>query len=202
MRKIVFAGIAVATLAAVPAFAVQQAAPARTAQQQPLTRASVQSMVEARFARVDADKDGFVTKAEAEGVRKAVRERVEAKREKRADDAFARIDADKDGSISKAEWDARAERGPAARGERKAPQAALRRHRAAGFNGAGVPFGTAFFDRADSDKDGRVSLAEASAQPLAFFDRADADRNGTVTPEERRAAFKAFREQRKARPNG
>jgi Ca2+-binding EF-hand superfamily protein len=58
------------------------------------------------------------------------------------------------------------------------------------------------FDRLDADKDGRVSLAEASTHALALFDRADANRDGTVTPEERRAAWQRFREERQGRRGG
>jgi hypothetical protein len=49
-----------------------------------------------------------------------------------------------------------------------------------------------FFAMLDADKDGRVTLAEASALPLAMFDRADTNKDGTVTPEERRAARDAM----------
>jgi Ca2+-binding EF-hand superfamily protein len=111
---------------------------------------------------------------------------------------FARLDANGDGSISRAEFDARPERGPA-RQERRGNRMERRGERG-GMMGAG--FGARMFERADADKDGRISIAEATARPLAMFDRADANKDGTVTLEERRAAWQAVRAQRQARPNG
>jgi len=52
--------------------------------------------------------------------------------------------------------------------------------------------------RVDTDRDGRISLAEMTAQRLARFDRLDTNRDGTLTREERRVA----RAQRRAKPNG
>ncbi|MEO6113277.1 MAG: hypothetical protein ABIP07_02350, partial [Sphingomicrobium sp.] len=40
---------------------------------------------------------------------------------------------------------------------------------------------------ADTNKDGRITLAEAEAMALQHFDKMDANRDGKVTPEERRA---------------
>jgi hypothetical protein len=39
----------------------------------------------------------------------------------------------------------------------------------------------------DTNKDGKVSLAEASAMPLAHFDAADTNKDGSVTPDEHQA---------------
>jgi Ca2+-binding EF-hand superfamily protein len=179
-------------------------------------------MVQERFARVDADHDNYVTRAEAEA-RAAARgamqargdgmdaRRGEAHRGERRAAMFDRLDANHDGSISRAEFDAAG----AARAERREGREDMRRGRvmrggmAEGGTGrgmrggmAGGGFGPVMFERLDADHDGRVSLAEASARALAMFDRADADRNGTVTPEERRAAWQRFREERQSRRGG
>ena len=67
-------------------------------------------------------------------------------------------------------------------------------HRGHGMrHGGGMPMGGMWFERADANKDGKVSLAEASAGALAMFDRADADKNGTISPEEHKAARDAMR---------
>lgn len=50
--------------------------------------------------------------------------------------------------------------------------------------------------RADTDRDGVVTRAEASAEADARFARMDADHDGRVTPEERRAAMRAMRAER------
>jgi len=49
------------------------------------------------------------------------------------------------------------------------------------------------FKRADADKDGKVSKAEALAAAAAAFDRADTNKDGFITPEEMKAAHKAHR---------
>ena len=53
------------------------------------------------------------------------------------------------------------------------------------------------FDMADSNKDGRVSLAEMQQQALAHFDRADLNHDGKLTPEERQQARQLLKGQRK-----
>src|SRR3546814_10206016 len=101
MKMVAFAGIAAATVLAVPALAVQQHGDRRA----PMTRASAQTMVQTQFAQVDADHDGFVTRAEGAAFR-------EGRRAERRAERFARLDANGDGSISRPEFDApRAERG-------------------------------------------------------------------------------------------
>jgi hypothetical protein len=196
MKTFALAGIAAAAFIAIPALAWQQG-PARTPAH-PMTRAAVQAMVQARFAEADADRDGYVTRAEAEARMGAGREQRQARRGERRGELFARLDADGDGSISRAEFDARPERGPA-RQERRSNRMERRGERG-GMMGAG--FGARMFERADADKDGRISIAEATARPLAMFDRADGNKDGIVTVEERRAAWQAVRAQRQARPIG
>src|SRR5687767_1517135 len=174
MNKFYLAGAAVAALAAIPAAAQmggQRAAPNAG----PLTRVAVQANVQARFAKVDANRDGYVTREEAQARAGEARERMQERRgerrerfaERRAErraGMFDRIDTDKNGSISRAEFDAhagaRAERRAARGGDgemrgRRAMRHArmMRGHRGMGMGGG---FGAAMFDRLDGDKDGRV----------------------------------------------
>ena len=53
------------------------------------------------------------------------------------------------------------------------------------------------FDAADTNKDGKVSLAEEQQLALSHFDRMDLNHDGTITPAERQQARKQFRAQRK-----
>ena len=62
MKTIFFAGAALAALCAAPAAAQPGEGPARFAQ--PQTRAAVAAQVQARFARADSNRDGFVTQDE------------------------------------------------------------------------------------------------------------------------------------------
>ena len=47
-------------------------------------------------------------------------------------------------------------------------------------------FGGHLFEMADTNRDGRVSLAEAQAAALAHFDKADTNHDGKITPDERK----------------
>jgi Ca2+-binding EF-hand superfamily protein len=194
MKTFALAGVAIAALAALPALA--QPGPAREGFGQPLTRAAVQTQVQARFAKLDANRDGFVTQDEAKAVAEARRTERQASRGERRAALFERLDANRDGSISRAEFDSRPAlgRGDRAerrgeRGERRAGRMEHRGHRM-GRGGAGMAgggFGLRAFETMDANRDGRVSLAEASTQALSRFDRADANRDGTITREERQA---------------
>ncbi len=64
-----------------------------------VTRAEAVADRSAWFARVDGDKDGFITSAEID----AARERARQERKQRR---LAQLDANKDGRVSKAEVDA------------------------------------------------------------------------------------------------
>lgn len=166
------AALALATAAAAfPALAADQPRPAP----QPMTRAAVQQKIAETFARLDTNRDGAVTQAEYDAARTAMRTEWQGKR-------FAKLDKDGNGQISREEFAARGDRGE---GRGKGMRGHWRHH------GGGMGrFGN--FAMMDTNKDGRVTLAEASARPLAMFDAADTNHDGTVTPEERQAARAAM----------
>lgn len=95
--------------------------------------------------RLDTDKDGRISVAEAEA--DAV-ERVKRR--------FARLDKDQDGFIGKAELAGDKDRTASRRGSR-------------------------MMERIDTDKDGRISTAEAGNARKMRFEQMDADKDGTVT---------------------
>jgi hypothetical protein len=178
MKKFALAGAAVAALLVVPAFAQ----PGAQRQAQPLTRAALETKVQAQFATLDANRDGFLTRAEIEAKADARGDRQARKSERRGD-RFARLDANRDGSVSRGEFDARAGGRKGQRGEARG-----------GHRGGGMfaRLGLRHFDEVDANRDGRLSLDEARSGALRLFDRVDANRDGTVSPEERRAARAAF----------
>jgi hypothetical protein len=137
-----------------------------------LTRAQVEARVAEQFKRMDVDSDGKLTPAD----RDAARTRM-------ADTMFERLDADRNGAISRDEWNAGAARLAAAH------QGAGRRgmHGRPGMRGAG------FIARADGNDDGAVTLDELRARALARFDRADADKDGKISAAEREQARAAMR---------
>lgn len=167
----------------------------------PVTRAEVQAKVKAHFDKMDANKDGVVTSAEFEAARTQMREEWKAKAAERRGERFASMDANKDGQLSRAEFDAGHQpRGERAGGDRKDGKDG--KHRWAHRGGKRGSMGEGWFARVDADKDGKVTLAEASAKALERFDRADANRDGTVTPEEHKAAREKMREAWKAKQQG
>ncbi|MCI4590340.1 calcium-binding protein [Sphingobium sp. BYY-5] len=141
-----------------------------------ISKAELTAALEARFAKLDVDHDGQLTRKDRD-----------LRRQQRLDERFAALDTDKNGQISKAEftagYQARAEKraeggGPEGRGWRG------RRHGGPGrgmMHGGPGGFG-------DADKDGTVTKAEFMARPLALFDKADTNKDGFVTADELKAA--------------
>lgn len=143
---------------------------------EPVTRAQMLQKVQSHFARVDADNDGVVTKAEMQAMRGARHERMEKHAGMRREHTFERLDTNDDGSISRSEFDA-AHAGMAGHNG-KAGHKRMRMH-------------GQIFEMADANNDGRVTLQEATAAAAEHFDRADANRDGVLTADEMRAAHKA-----------
>ncbi len=197
MKRIIFAGAALATLAAVPASA-QPGPESRRGPAEPLTRAAVEAQVEARFAKADSNRDGFVTQEEVRARAEARRAQREERRGERLEQRFETLDANHDGSISRAEFSERPAVRGGERGERRAMRGERRGHRFARRGGRGggfmmARFGGRAFAAMDLDRDGRVALAEAERAALERFDRVDSNRDGTISPDERQAAREAFR---------
>jgi Ca2+-binding EF-hand superfamily protein len=201
MSKLLIGGAALLASAA----AVAQIAPVPGQEMQAKaervhTRAEVQAKVTEHFAKLDTNRDGSVTKAEADSAKAALRgqrtERRKERREDRREHAFERLDSNRDNAISRSEWDAHA-------AQRK-QRIASRDH-----NGDGRPdrrkmhrggrgmaaLGGHMFEMADSNRDGRLTLQEAQTAALRHFDMADANRDGQITPDERRQARERMRAQ-------
>lgn len=205
MNKTLIAALCASALA-VPALAIaaDQAGKPGMRMVEPITRTAVEARVKDRFAKLDANGDGFIVKAEAD----AARDKMVADMRDRH---FKQMDANNDGSISRAEFDAqhgqrmafrdRPEGAPDAPPPPGAPEGGKRmwgkggpgHHRGAMMMGGGM------FERADADKDGRVSLAEALARPMQHFDMVDTNKDGTITPEERKAARERMRTEWRAK---
>lgn len=214
MKTFLFgAAAAGALLAAGPAFA-QASAPkgagAATMNKTEL-RTEVPGQVQRMFARLDTNKDGFISKAEADAVEGQMAAKV-AKAAANFDSGkiFARLDANKDGQVTQAEADA----AYAALAAKRGQPANAKAHGFAGLFARGdankdgtisrAEFDAAtgkmkarmehaganrtmdsFFTNADLNKDGKVSVAEAQQVALQHFDAADLNHDGKLTPEER-----------------
>jgi Ca2+-binding EF-hand superfamily protein len=210
---------ATALIAAMPALAQMPAQsgspytppPAPIAQRPDLTPTRDQAVAKVRehFARMDINRDGFVNEAELQSVRgdRRGRRQMDERGGRRGDrmamrqrmirnpaQAFDRIDANHDGMISRDEFgrahEIRAER-RVGRGDARGlagNRRALRQDRQRMGAGGGM------MRLSDLDRDGRVSLQEATTSALQRFDRVDTNRAGRITPDERQRA----REQRRA----
>jgi Ca2+-binding EF-hand superfamily protein len=168
-----------------------------------VTRADMDARVRAHFAQLDTNRDGYVTTEEMSAMR-SVRGMHGGDGEGRIEEhvmrgnpaaAFDRIDANHDGSISRDEFakgrEVTVEKRVITRGGAPgAPGLPMRLKMHGGLMGAGL------LRMADTDKDGRVSLAEATSGAMQHFDMMDANRDGRLTPEERQAARGKMRQMR------
>jgi len=152
MRAVYWMGLCLAATTAVSAagWAQDRGAPA------PAGR-SADDRVKAMFDRLDTNHDGYVSREEVNAARDAMRQRMRERRAAARDKAFARLDANGDGSVSRAEFDA----APRVAGGGEGGRRGRAPRRGGGMMGGGMM--GAMFDRADTDHDGRVSLAEAQA---------------------------------------
>lgn len=123
-----------------------------------ITRTQVVANSEAEFTRVDANKDGEMSRAEIESF---LRSRAIAIGTARNKEVFAALDVDKNGQVTAAEF--------------------------AKLNSGEPKVDAASVLRIDTNKDGKVSLAEHRAATLGTFNKLDANKDGTLTAEEVRA---------------
>jgi Ca2+-binding EF-hand superfamily protein len=187
-------GASLVALLAVPALALQDGD--HHGMKGPQTRAQVQARIQERFAKADANKDGAVTKAEFDAHRATMKAEWQAKRAERKAEMFGKLDADKNSQLSQAEFNAPRPDRDDRKGDGDHRGDMRGHHRMGGMGmhmGMGGKGGEDWFARLDANKDGKVTLAEASTKPLEMFDKADANKDGTVTPEERKAAWGAMR---------
>ncbi len=167
-----------------------------------MTRDEAVAHVRRMFEHLDANRDGFVTREEMgsmhqrmmsmhEGAEKRMADRRMKPRDRAA--AFDRLDTNRDGMISRQEFLAAKprieERRMMVMRDGSPGGEGLRMHRAG--------FGGHLFAMADANRDGRVSLQEATTAALQHFDRADVNHDGKLTPDERRQAHQLMRGQRR-----
>ncbi len=131
-----------------------------------LTKSEFDAGQRARFDKMDADKDGSITREERVAHFKAT---AEARRAEATKARFAELDKDKNGQLSQSEFAA-----ASVRADGKAPG---RHHGGPRMGGPGKPGRIS----ANADKDTTVTFADFSARGAEAFARADANKDGTVT---------------------
>ena len=191
MTKFLLAGAAGAALICGTAAIAQPAAqPAAKVQ----ARTAVQAQVAKQFARIDTNRDGFVTKAEVDAIAATRGQKVAATRNPGA--MFDRLDANRDGSITRAEFDAsRTQRQQRVATRDKDGDGRPDARRMGQGRRMGV-LGGRMFEMADANRDSRVSLQEATEAAIRRFDTVDANRDGQITPQERQQSRERMRAQR------
>ena len=125
----------------------------------PLPKAQFIAGMDSEFRKMDADKDGQLTRTEIEQFQT---QRQAAQSRARNKELFGQLDKDKNGQLSQAEFAKIATPAPVANGQ---PMIA----------------------RMDSNRDSQISMAEHRTATLANFDRLDRDKDGVVTTAEMKA---------------
>lgn len=126
---------------------------------QPLPRARFIADMDTEFRKMDADKNGFLTRTEIEQFQKL---QAVASAQARNRQLFAQLDADRNNQLSPAEFARLVQAPPASNAQ-------------------------PVLNRMDGNRDQRVSLVEHRSATLANFDRLDTDKDGVVTPAEMQA---------------
>jgi Ca2+-binding EF-hand superfamily protein len=210
MTKLLLGGAAAAAIVAIAPATAQPTPPAapqvhtmHIERDRAHTRTEVVTHVRDMFARFDTNRDGYLTKPEAQAGHQAMAGDKRAKFARRLAERgaarpdrgamFDRLDRNRDGAISRQEFMSAQ---PQIHERRKivmrhGPDGAGRPHQ---MRMHGMKMGGRLFETADANRDGRVTLQEATNAALQRFDTADANRDGTLTREERMQ----MRQQRKA----
>ncbi|MFL6759615.1 EF-hand domain-containing protein [Sphingomonas sp.] len=186
-----------------------------------MTRDEVARHVSQLFAKLDSNRDGFITRDEVDalhhkmmgamGMTHGMAGRFSEGAMPMPDRGamFDRLDANHDGNISRQEFMAakprvREERVMIMRGGPYGAPGGAGMHRMEGMHmhgmgmGMGMGFGGNLFEMADANHDGRVSQAEAQSAALAHFDRADVNHDGRITPDERHQVRQEVRIERRS----
>jgi hypothetical protein len=153
-------------LASMASPALPQAGTAQPKGPQPVSRTVYMSRIDSGFASIDANKDGFTDRAEIAAAETKVLTARKNQQLKQREAAFRQLDKDKNGSLSLQEFNA-----------------ALAAQNA-------KPDVNAYITRLDSNKDGKVSMAESRAPAAARFDRMDANKDGILSVDEQKPRAK------------
>jgi Ca2+-binding EF-hand superfamily protein len=160
--------IAGAALGALPGLALAApAAPAPAAPEAPksTTRAQFLANYQAEFNAMDTNHDGVLDAAEVAAAQQKQAQELRARQQQQLTAEFDHFDTNHDGQLSKAEFLA------------AAPP-------------INPPAASEVIGNYDANKDGKISLHEFEAPPLADFNKIDTNHDGVVTPAEI-AAFRA-----------
>lgn len=172
------------------------------------TRDEVVKHVRDLFARLDTNRDGFLTRDEAGSAKQAMGGEVRERFAKRLAEgggpspdrgaAFDRLDTNKDGMVSRQEFTSAQPQTFQRRvfvmhdgeGVEMGGPGQMRMHR------MGMGLHGRMFEQGDANRDGKLSLQEATNAALQHFDAADANHDGKLTPDERMQMHQRIKIQR------
>lgn len=126
---------------------------------QPVPRARFIADMDVEFRKMDADKNGQLTRIEIEQFQRI---QAVAQAQARNRQLFARLDTDKNGQVGPAEFAKLTQAPPASNAQ-------------------------PILTRMDSNRDSQVSMIEHRTATLANFDRLDTDKDGIVSASEMKA---------------
>jgi hypothetical protein len=130
---------------------------------QPIARTAFMQRIDQVFVVADANKDGFADRAELEAVQVKELNARKAFVIRQREATFKQLDKDSNGTLTLQEYNA-----PVVAAPIKTDSASV-------------------LGRFDTNKDGKVSLAENRAPAIAQFDRADTNKDGTLSVAEQKA---------------
>lgn len=151
-------------------------------------RSELVASQKARFDVIDTNRDGQAQPEEFKAFHEQARA---AHAQEAAASRFAALDKDGSGQISQAEFSAAMQERGDRTGGRRGPGRDISMSGPAGGPGKGGRGPDAVKERGvrgDVDADGKVSFTEFSARALAAFDRADTNKDGVVTISELQAS--------------
>lgn len=167
MPKQVFIGLVFAISGVTGTLAQAQSAAPRTATPKqsaltpvPVPRAAYLETMDSEFKKMDADRNGILTKTEIELFQRAT---AMQQARSRHDAIFNELDSDRNGQLSKAEF-------------------------ARALTAAPIANPSPLLGHADFNRDQTVTLVEYRTAKLGIFDRMDADKDGVMSVAELRAA--------------
>jgi Ca2+-binding EF-hand superfamily protein len=144
--------------------ALASAAFAQANAPKPMARADFVKSLDTRFAAIDANHDGFLSKAEMQAEEQRALQKLTELRNQKMQATFKQLDTNHDGSLSFQEFNAIA---PGIRADQTIDQALA---------------------QLDTNHDGKIGPDEFKAPQMAKFNKADLNHDGTVTPDEAKRA--------------
>jgi Ca2+-binding EF-hand superfamily protein len=130
-----------------------------------ITRADFSKQIDATFKMIDANGDGWFSKAELAAAELKMRQQRAAAMRTRLDGEFTKLDTNRDGQLSRTEFMVAAPSMPAK-----------------------MPDGSSLVAELDKNHDGKISPDEYRVPMLARFDTVDSNHDGSLSPTERQAA--------------